>query len=75
MRQSAASICELTYRASRRPLVIAGAQGTAAPPKYGREIADRIPRARLEVLEHAAHLASVERGEEVSDLIAAHVAQ
>jgi 3-oxoadipate enol-lactonase len=54
-------------------LVIAGAQDPAAPPECGREIADGIPRARLELLDPAAHLASVERAGVVSDLIAAHV--
>jgi 3-oxoadipate enol-lactonase len=53
-------------------LVIAGAHDLAAPPEHGREIADGIAGARLEILD-AAHLASVERAEKVSQLIAAHV--
>jgi 3-oxoadipate enol-lactonase len=56
-------------------LVIAGAQDTAAPPGYGREIAEGIRGARYQHLEPGAHLASVERAHEVSDLIAAHLAR
>jgi 3-oxoadipate enol-lactonase len=55
-------------------LVIAGTHDRAAPPEHGREIAEGIAGARLEVLD-AAHLASVERAEEVNDLIAAHLAR
>jgi pimeloyl-ACP methyl ester carboxylesterase len=55
--------------------VIAGAQDTAAPPGYGREIAEGIRGARYQHLEPGAHLASVERAHEVSDLIAAHLAR
>jgi pimeloyl-ACP methyl ester carboxylesterase len=54
-------------------LVIAGANDTAAPPEYGREIAAGILGARYELLDPAAHLASVERAGEVGELIAAHV--
>jgi 3-oxoadipate enol-lactonase len=55
-------------------LVIAGAQDAAAPPEFGREIADGIAGARYELVDPAAHLASVERAAEVNELIAAHVA-
>jgi hypothetical protein len=58
------------------PIALVGSLGDpAAPTKCGRELADRIRDGRLDVFERAAHLASVECGEEVSDLIAAHVAQ
>jgi 3-oxoadipate enol-lactonase len=54
-------------------LVIAGAQDPSIPPRHGAEIAAAIPGARLECLDPAAHLASVERPEEVSRLIAEHL--
>lgn len=54
-------------------LVIAGAQDQATPLEHSRALVQAIPQARLEVLEGAAHLASVERAEEVSRLIAEHV--
>jgi 3-oxoadipate enol-lactonase len=54
-------------------LVIAGRQDPAIPPEHGRAIADAVPGARLEVLDPAAHLASVERATEVTDLIAGHL--
>lgn len=54
-------------------LVIAGAEDPAIPPEHGRAIADAVPGARLEVLDPAAHLASVERATEVSGLIAGHL--
>jgi 3-oxoadipate enol-lactonase len=53
-------------------LVIAGSRDEATQPAHAREIARGIPGARVEILE-AAHLASVERADEVSDLIAGHV--
>jgi 3-oxoadipate enol-lactonase len=54
-------------------LVIAGAQDPSTPPEHGRLIAEAIPGARLEVLDPAAHLSSVERATEVSGLIAGHL--
>lgn len=54
-------------------LVISAGRDGATPPKYGREIADGIPGARFELLEVGAHLASVERADLLSGLIAAHV--
>ncbi|MGH3948637.1 MAG: 3-oxoadipate enol-lactonase [Pseudonocardiaceae bacterium] len=50
-------------------LVIAGAQDPATPPEHGKQIAAAISGARLEVVESAAHLASVEQADEVSRLI------
>jgi len=55
-------------------LVITGARDTAAPPEHQRGIAEGVAAARLEVLD-AAHLASVERAQEVNDLIVAHLAR
>jgi 3-oxoadipate enol-lactonase len=56
-----------------RTLVIAGAEDLALPPPHGRAIADAVPGARLEVLERAAHLASVEQAAAVTTLIADHL--
>jgi 3-oxoadipate enol-lactonase len=56
-------------------LVIAGRQDPAIPPEHGRAIAAAVPGARLEVLDGAAHLASIERATEVSGLIADHLRQ
>jgi 3-oxoadipate enol-lactonase len=50
-------------------LVIAGAEDPATPPEHGELIASLVPGARLEVLEHAAHLANVERPEAFTRLL------
>jgi 3-oxoadipate enol-lactonase len=50
-------------------LVISGAQDPSIPPEHGRAIADAIPDARFELLDPAAHLASVERADTVNALI------
>jgi 3-oxoadipate enol-lactonase len=53
-------------------LVIAGADDASAPvTPHARTIADGIPGARLEVLD-AAHLATIERPDEATSLIAGH---
>jgi pimeloyl-ACP methyl ester carboxylesterase len=54
-------------------LIIAGAEDPATPPEHAREIAARIPRSRLAVLDGAAHLANVERPVEFNDLVRAHL--
>jgi 3-oxoadipate enol-lactonase len=54
-------------------LVVAGAQDEAIPASHGRRIAQAIPGARYELLDPAAHLASVERAEAVTALIADHL--
>ena len=53
-------------------LVIAGADNPATPPEHARLIAEAVPGARLEVLADAAHLASVERPDEVTRLLLDH---
>jgi 3-oxoadipate enol-lactonase len=77
-----ASCCEalaqLDLRASlstisARTLVIAGARDPTAPPVHARAIVDAIPGARLEVLDDAAHLASVQQAGAVTKLIADHL--
>jgi len=50
-------------------LVIAAAEDPSTPPAHSELIAAAIAGARLEVLEHGAHMAAVERPDEVSALI------
>jgi 3-oxoadipate enol-lactonase len=54
-------------------LVLAGKQDPSLGPEQGSAIAEAVPGARFEVLDPAAHLASVERAEEVNHLIAEHL--
>jgi 3-oxoadipate enol-lactonase len=54
-------------------LVISGAQDPATPAELGRAIAEAVPRARFELLDPGAHLASVERAAAVNALIAGHL--
>jgi 3-oxoadipate enol-lactonase len=55
-------------------LVIAGAEDPAAPPDpHARLLADRIPGSRLEIVEHAAHMANAEQPQIVTDLILDHL--
>ena len=55
-------------------LVVAGRQDPSIPPEHGRAIAAAVPGARFELLDPGAHLASVERANEVNALIAGHLA-
>ena len=60
-------------RAVQAPtLVIAGSEDPATPPRHARRIAERIPGARLELVD-AAHLANYERPDEVTALILSHL--
>lgn len=54
-------------------LVIAAADDPSTPPAHSQLIADAIAGARLEVLPHGAHLAAIERADEVSALIERHL--
>jgi 3-oxoadipate enol-lactonase/4-carboxymuconolactone decarboxylase len=54
-------------------LVIAGAQDRAIPPTQGEAIAAGIPGSKLQILDPAAHIASVERADTVNALIAEHL--
>jgi 3-oxoadipate enol-lactonase len=54
-------------------LIIAGADDPAAPMDDQELIAERVPSSRLVVIERAAHLANVERADEFSELVEAHV--
>lgn len=77
-----AACCEAIATLDLRPglpgvssptLVIGGAQDPSIPPEHGRAIAAAIPGARFELLDPAAHLASVERAPEVTHLIEDHL--
>lgn len=50
-------------------LVIAGAEDAATPLMDARRLADRLPRARLEAVEGAGHVVTLERPGEVSRLL------
>jgi 3-oxoadipate enol-lactonase len=50
-------------------LVLSGAQDSSIAPSHGRLIADAIPGSRYELLDPAAHLATVERADAVNELI------
>jgi 3-oxoadipate enol-lactonase len=55
-------------------LVVSGRQDPSIPPEHGEVLAAAVPGARFEVLDPAAHLASVERADAVNALIAEHLA-
>ncbi|MEU8111150.1 3-oxoadipate enol-lactonase [Micromonospora sp. NPDC048947] len=76
-----AACCEAIAAMDLRPdlgrvaaptLVIAGADDPATPVEHAREIVGRIPRARLAVVDAAAHLANVEQPEQVCRLLLEH---
>ncbi|MFY1576422.1 3-oxoadipate enol-lactonase [Verrucosispora sp. WMMD703] len=54
-------------------LVVGAADDPATPPEHAAAIAERIPSARLVVLDGAAHLANVEQPEAVTRLLADHL--
>lgn len=54
-------------------LVVSGSQDPSTPPKRQELIAAAIPGARHEVVDPAAHLAAVERPEQVNQLILEHM--
>jgi 3-oxoadipate enol-lactonase len=56
-------------------LVVAGADDPATPLEHAGLVASRIPDARLHVLEHAAHLANVERADGFTDAVLEHLGQ
>ena len=60
-------------RISAPTLVVAGAQDPSTPPEHGRAIAAAIADARFELLDPCAHLANVERAEEVNRLLEEHL--
>jgi 3-oxoadipate enol-lactonase len=54
-------------------LVIAGADDEAIPVTHAEVIVDAIPRARLEVVTEAAHLANVEQPARITELLLEHL--
>jgi len=54
-------------------LVITGSLDTLIPPAVTAEMAERIPGARLELLEGAGHLSNLERPEEFTRLLSEHL--
>jgi 3-oxoadipate enol-lactonase len=54
-------------------LVVAGADDPATPPAHAELLAERIPGARLHVLERAAHLANVERADSFTHAVLEHL--
>jgi 3-oxoadipate enol-lactonase len=54
-------------------LVIAAAEDPATPPEHGERIAANVPGARLAIVDDARHLATVERPQAMTDLIAGHL--
>ena len=54
-------------------LVISAAGDEALPPSHGERIAAAIAGSRFVIVEGAAHLANIERPEEVNDLIRSHL--
>lgn len=77
-----AACCDAIERMDLRPLlgrieaptlVISGADDEAAPLEHQQRIADGVPTARHEVVAPAAHIATIERSDEVNALILEHV--
>lgn len=79
-----ASCCEAIATLDLRPhlgsvrsptLVVAGADDMATPPEHAEAIAAALPSARLAVVDRAAHLVSVERTREVTQLLVQHLSE
>jgi 3-oxoadipate enol-lactonase len=55
-------------------LVVAAAQDPSTPPEHGEAVAAAIPDARFELLSPSAHIAAVERADDVTRLLLDHLA-
>jgi 3-oxoadipate enol-lactonase len=55
-------------------VVVAGAQDPSTPPEHGAAIAAAIPGARFELLDPSAHIAAIERADDVTRLLLDHLA-
>jgi pimeloyl-ACP methyl ester carboxylesterase len=53
--------------------VVVGADDAATPVEHAELVASRIPDARIRVLEHAAHLANVERADAFTSAALEHL--
>ena len=56
-------------------LVVAGAEDRATPVEHAELVVSRVPDARLQVLEQAAHLANAERPEAFTSAVLEHLGQ
>jgi 3-oxoadipate enol-lactonase len=56
-------------------LVISAAEDPSIPPDHGRRIAELIPGAHFELVEHARHIASIEQADVVTGLIEAFLTE
>jgi 3-oxoadipate enol-lactonase len=54
-------------------LVIAAEDDPATPPEHGELIASAVPGARLEIVQDARHLATIEQPEAMTELILSHL--
>ena len=81
--ESYAQCCEAIAAMDLRPdlgriaaatLVVAGRQDLATPPEHARVITDGVAGGRLEVLDPAAHVATVEQPGAIADLLLGHFA-
>jgi 3-oxoadipate enol-lactonase len=54
-------------------LAIGAAEDPSIPPEHSQAIAAGVPGARLEIVPHGAHLAAIERAQEVTALIERHL--
>lgn len=59
-------------RVAAPTIVIGGSRDVASPPEHQRDIADRIPGARLEIVDDAAHLLTYEHPAGVAALLLEH---
>jgi 3-oxoadipate enol-lactonase len=60
-------------RISAPTLVVSGREDPSTPPEHGEAIALRVRGARFEVLDGAAHLANLQRGDEIIRLYLEHL--
>lgn len=60
-------------RITASAVAVAGGQDPAIPPPHSAAIVDKVRDARLVVLDHAAHLASVEQADAVTSLLIDHL--
>jgi 3-oxoadipate enol-lactonase len=71
---AAMDLRESLPRISVPTLVIGGLDDLALPNEHQRLIAETVPRARLELIEDAAHIASAQQPDTVNRLIVEHLA-
>jgi pimeloyl-ACP methyl ester carboxylesterase len=63
------------HRITAPTLIVWGRQDGLVPPVYAQEFADRIPNARVEIVDQAAHLPHLEQLDTVSRLAAEFLAE